>query len=437
MAFDSSDSLGQAVGAQLRAARLAKKYTQHQLAQPDFSVSYISAIERGQIQPSLRALEILSQRLGIHSTLLLSEQESHGSRAAVLVEKADEATWLLLEARLALHQRRPAEVIEMLSPLLARGGAPRQQVAIRYLLGRAYLDSHLLQESEAILAEAARMAQADLLYPRILARQGDVYAAMGQLEQAAHCQQASLDALQKLPDAAHDIMLQARVCANLGRTCSRLGAFERATALFQEALALLYSQPSLQQMDHHLARFYQGQGELLQASFFWQKCLQRAQQQQRILVRREIQHALGHALMQSQGEEAVAALRDLLQQASSQRDPLLQASARVHLASWSLAHDDLDQAAILVHEALELARPHGESQILAAALLVQARLSYAQKNYEQGDESFQDGLALLEHLQAVDELLVNLTVYARLLEERGLPHQALHIWKRAYEIRQP
>ena len=39
--------IGQTVGIRLRAARLARKLTQSQLAQPDFSVSYISAIERG------------------------------------------------------------------------------------------------------------------------------------------------------------------------------------------------------------------------------------------------------------------------------------------------------------------------------------------------------------------------------------------------------
>ena len=46
----SSNKLGQSVGAKIRAMRQAKKYTQSQLALPDFSVSYISAIERGQIQ---------------------------------------------------------------------------------------------------------------------------------------------------------------------------------------------------------------------------------------------------------------------------------------------------------------------------------------------------------------------------------------------------
>src|SRR6266853_3509066 len=69
----SHQNIGQTVGAKLREARQAKKYTQSQLAAPDFSVSYISAIERGQIHPSLRALEILARRLDLSSTYLLSE----------------------------------------------------------------------------------------------------------------------------------------------------------------------------------------------------------------------------------------------------------------------------------------------------------------------------------------------------------------------------
>ncbi|HBE24250.1 MAG TPA: hypothetical protein DDW33_01005, partial [Ktedonobacter sp.] len=67
----TNNKLGQFVGAKIRAERLAQKLTQSQLALPEFSVSYISAIERGQIHPSLRALEILAQRLGLPSAELI------------------------------------------------------------------------------------------------------------------------------------------------------------------------------------------------------------------------------------------------------------------------------------------------------------------------------------------------------------------------------
>ncbi len=76
---DSHSQMGQSVGARIRAARQAKKYTQSQLASPDFSVSYISAIERGQIHPSLRALEILARRLDLPSTQLLPQYSQDGN----------------------------------------------------------------------------------------------------------------------------------------------------------------------------------------------------------------------------------------------------------------------------------------------------------------------------------------------------------------------
>src|SRR5215831_5922955 len=99
---------GQTVGSKLRAARLARKLTQSQLAQPDFSVSYVSAIERDQIQPSLRALEIFAQRLGTTSTDLLSKTTGHlkpGLSDKVPAHENKQALELeLLEAQLLLLQ---------------------------------------------------------------------------------------------------------------------------------------------------------------------------------------------------------------------------------------------------------------------------------------------------------------------------------------------
>src|SRR5437588_13079116 len=91
--------MGKSVGARLREARLAKKYTQSQLAQKDFSVSYISAIERGQIHPSLRALEIFALRLGLSSKDLLTPQSpagNNGSTTSKEVSSQDETECQLL-----------------------------------------------------------------------------------------------------------------------------------------------------------------------------------------------------------------------------------------------------------------------------------------------------------------------------------------------------
>src|SRR5260370_29596690 len=109
MAYDSDlRRIGQTVGAKLRAARLARKFTQSQLAQPDFSVSYISAIERGQIHPSLRALEILAVRLGLSSSDLLPQASSNNANPSApsseAVQSAVDIEVQFLQAQIAILQ---------------------------------------------------------------------------------------------------------------------------------------------------------------------------------------------------------------------------------------------------------------------------------------------------------------------------------------------
>src|SRR6202043_1617873 len=69
------------VGANIRAVRTKLTLTQSQLAAPDFSISYISAIERGKIRPSLKALSLLASRLDVPLTFLLEGSPSGAAEA--------------------------------------------------------------------------------------------------------------------------------------------------------------------------------------------------------------------------------------------------------------------------------------------------------------------------------------------------------------------
>src|SRR5437660_4197649 len=157
MSTDESHSqMGQSVGAKIRAARQAKKYTQNQLARPDFSVSYISAIERGQIHPSLRALEILAQRLHISIADLLPRpnQQSGGPPLASGNGLAiDDWELLLLEAQVSIHQGDLEQVFALLHSPHNRERADRhQEMLFYYILGRAHAEANELHESEQALA---------------------------------------------------------------------------------------------------------------------------------------------------------------------------------------------------------------------------------------------------------------------------------------------
>ncbi len=153
--------IGQNVGAKLRAARLARKLTQSQLARPDFSVSYVSAIERGQIYPSLRALEIFAQRLGLSSSDLLSKQTTQdisgfsGNDRSNQTKEEVELQFLL--AQLLIHQDAAEQAITQLRNLTSTTLIPQQAIQLRFLLGWAYHKLALFQESESVLAEALKL----------------------------------------------------------------------------------------------------------------------------------------------------------------------------------------------------------------------------------------------------------------------------------------
>src|SRR5229473_4231282 len=75
MASTETANVGRAVaarvGTNIREVRTKLGRTQAQLANPEFSISYISAIERGKIRPSLKALAILAKRLDVPLAFLL------------------------------------------------------------------------------------------------------------------------------------------------------------------------------------------------------------------------------------------------------------------------------------------------------------------------------------------------------------------------------
>src|SRR2546428_10244442 len=59
------------VGTNIREVRTKLGMIQAQLAAPEFSISYISAIERGKIRPSLKTLYIFARRLDVPLALLI------------------------------------------------------------------------------------------------------------------------------------------------------------------------------------------------------------------------------------------------------------------------------------------------------------------------------------------------------------------------------
>ena len=223
--------MGRSVGAKLKEARLAKKYTQSQLAGTDFSVSYISAIERGQIHPSLRALEIFAMRLGLSSKDLLIPQ-SPGGAAATSTKKglssSDEIDWRVLTAQVMIEQNDNQKAILQLQELLAHKLTNAQEIRVRYLLALAFSKSNQWQESENALSEALRLAKDahSHIHAQLLLLQGVAHSSLQDHGQGLALHQHSLELLESLQN--QDVFYMSEVYSQLGLHYLRLDKADEA-----------------------------------------------------------------------------------------------------------------------------------------------------------------------------------------------------------------
>ena len=431
--------MGKSVGARLKEARLAKKYTQSQLAGGDFSVSYISAIERGQIHPSLRALEIFAMRLGLSSKDLLVPQPANAisrSPASREISSEDEIEWQVLAAQVAIRQGSYQQAILQLRNLLSNSLTPQQEILVYYVLAQAYAQNKQLQESESILSKAMHLAKDrnEYIHIQLLNLQGIIHHSLHDYAQGLAFHQQSLEKL----EARLDAFLMGEVYGHLGDQYMHLERVEEAQGMFAAALQLTGELMPSQRVAIYLNSFQQcvESGEYLQASLLGHKCLQVLSGVEDQVLRRELRHALGRAMIQSNQQETRAYLEETLKEAQGAQDRLIHASAHVHMGAWLLAQGEVAEARKHAQKAHALLSSSGESSIAADASILSGKIEYAQERYKAGDAHFEAGLEMLERLNSREDLAEHLAHYAQLLEDRGDARRALLYWKKALDSRQ-
>lgn len=431
--------MGRSVGAKLKEARLAKKYTQSQLAGNDFSVSYISAIERGQIHPSLRALEIFAMRLGLSSKDLLMPQTPTGLAAAVAgrsVSSANELEWRALTARVLIEQENYQAAIQQLQEFLAFKLTGEQEILVRYLLALAYSKSGMWQESEHALSEALRLARGAHSHMRARLRllQGRAHSSLQDHSQGLALHQSDL-----LESAQNqDVFYMSEVYAQLGLYYLRLERASEAQDMLLKALEATEKLTTAERIEIYLqdSRQLVESRDYTEAMLYLYKCLHllgKGEDEQRSI---ELFHALGRAMLASKRDETRAYLEQALEQPETRQDAQLQASAHVHLAMWLLDQGEAPEARKHAQRARARLSSAADSLIAADAQLVSGKIEYAQKRYKAGDTYFETGLEMLERLNNREDLADNAAQYAQLLELHGDDHRAVAYWKKAFNSRQ-
>ncbi|MBO0780626.1 MAG: helix-turn-helix transcriptional regulator, partial [Ktedonobacteraceae bacterium] len=154
------------VGKNIHEVRTKLGMTQAQLASPEFSISYISAIERGKIRPSLKALSVLARRLDVPLTFLLEGSPS-GADVARAVGYSPSDTGPdqrvevdLLQASVLVQQGSYAQAEELLAPIQPERVTTDQVYQLYLLRGQVHLGVGEYQEAVVDLRSAVSQGEA-------------------------------------------------------------------------------------------------------------------------------------------------------------------------------------------------------------------------------------------------------------------------------------
>lgn len=290
---DTPDPTARTLAQRVRTARWAAKLTQQQLASGTFSKSYISAVERGKLTPSLQALAVLAERLGVPMAYFFGEQgvgspeegaaflppsprPKHQPRAEVAVLTLDEAEGALWQGQptTALHLLHGPDAPPEALPLLER---PRWYRCV----GWALLHQEENLAALAALEQGLRLVEA-LHGPASLAEEaewlrfllGEGYRSMGLFEVALEHHRRGLHAWRA--GVVTDPALALRIFQAFGTEALALGRVQDALQCYTDASQVVQQMedsPQQAQVYWKLALAAKARGDVRPATRYFQRAL--------------------------------------------------------------------------------------------------------------------------------------------------------------------
>jgi tetratricopeptide (TPR) repeat protein len=449
-----------ALGERLRQARLERGMSQETLAQPEFTKSYVSAVERGKARPSLKALELMARRLGIPLNEFLVAVPPTGSDIDIAALDEDIA-YQLDHAKLLITTQRGDDALQLIntaeqeySDYFDRLSDPTRYRfyrlrALAYLrvgepgsarrdLDRAMVLAPQLDDSQEV--ERTRNALGAVFYEQDLPQQA--------LEHHLRCAQAISDGVVKDPT------LRLTIYRNLANDYWALKNTSQAIAAYKEALALLEDVNSLEQQAGiywGISLAYKDEGDLTRAKLYAQKALtiyESAQNQVAVIA---MSTNLAEIYIE-QGQSAAA--EQLLAHAESllttTADPALVGAVYTQYAALELQRDQPEQAAAYARRSVEVSAAayaaHGTPgdqqarantvRTYARALSVAAGVAERQGDRAEADRLFQQALDLVNQTEYAETSYDITFAYADVLSARGQHQQAALHYRAAAQGRQ-
>lgn len=434
----------QRLGVRLRQARLRLNMTQSEVASDHFSVSYISAVERGQIRPSLGALEVLSDRLQVPLEDLLGAAPLPGATGGVSHQQAvdrrqDEAEARLNAAQALAYQGKHQQSIDAIRQITLSHLSSASAHDARRLLAYNYSE---LGDGDAARREAqegvtmAERAGDEEARARLRNELGIAYQLSRKNQLALEQYQLAYDAIEQ--QISRDPVFKLNVLYNLGSINALLGHTEDALGFLRLAVdaAEDVNHPErLGEVYWQLSVSYQGQGDTTRARLYAARSLATFERAANEALTARAYTRLGRATAEAhQINEAMGYLQTAQTLSERMGDEAGQAEARRSLAAVYISQGQLKEAASAANEALELAERVGEPILRAEARLTMAALHDAQNKASQAKSSYEEAIAMLEKADAPQQLADAYASYSSFLEAHGESKLALELLKRAWNL---
>jgi tetratricopeptide (TPR) repeat protein len=449
MEFAETANAGKAVatrvGKNIREVRTKLGLTQTQLAAPEFSISYISAIERGKIRPSLKALSILAKRLDVPLTFLL-EGSPEGVREAQAVgySPADSGPGQkidvdLLQANVLIQQHLYEQAHALLAPIQPDRVTMEQAYRLFFLRGHIHLG--LQEHQEAVVDLRAALTQGeglnDIEYiERARNVLGKAYFLLYNYTLAMENHQRCYNAIEN--GQIVDPVFALDVYNNLAGDYFRHGDLEKSVEFYHRALATLEGMSrdaqSFARKYMEIGQNYKALGKLSIAREYMVRSLAIYEMCDEQRLEGLSHQRLGKTLEKRndlEGAEHEYRLAIAIEQALD--DAVASSTCHTSLTELLLKQGKLSEAEQEATVALDFARHGHDAQAQGQALSALAQIRHQTADFAGADELFQQALDLLDATPAHELAASAYFRYANLLEQRNEVQRSLSAIKKAYE----
>jgi tetratricopeptide (TPR) repeat protein len=220
-------SATETIGQRVRRLRLERGLPQRELAAPGVSYAYISRIEAGQRQPSVKAIRTLARKLGVSAQYLETgsattneeDRELRLADAELRLRLGEELIDAEDALRLVLEEARDAGDVEM---------AARAEIALGLAAARAGRHGEAAEHLERAIAMPPTTPATQ---PDVYITLGSAYLSLDRPEQAAELYERCLD---ELAGEAEDSSARIRFVTHLSYALSNMGRFGEAKEILGE-----------------------------------------------------------------------------------------------------------------------------------------------------------------------------------------------------------